>query len=390
MKKVRMGVVGCGGMGQGHIKNIKELPEAELTAVSDVDLETAKKVGTENNVPYFDDYHKLIKSGLCDAVLIATPHYLHHEIGIAAFKAGLHVLTEKPLTVTVSAADAFLAAAKKSQKVFSVMYQSRTVPEIRLARQIVESGQLGKIRRTLMIAPHYRSQAYYDSGGWRGTWLGEGGGVLMNQSPHGIDVFMLLAGLPSRVTARTRIRMHKIEVEDEADALLEYKNGGWGYYYTSTCENPSSPIFMEIVGDNGKIVLTIADSAKINVSKKELKFFTFKPSISEHNTSARNMWDFPNVKEEKLELPKAESGHKEIIRNFCAAILGKEKLISPGIHGLWSTEFINGIILSGKKGRPVDIPVNRKEYDKLLDGLKKKSKIKKVKKTERITDPRFK
>ena len=379
MKKVKIGVVGCGGMGQVHIKNINQLPEAQLTAVSDADPETAKKVGEENNVPCFDDYHKLIKSGLCGAVLIATPHYFHHEVGIAAFKAGLHVLSEKPITVTVTAADAFLSAARKSRKIFGVMFQQRTLPEIRLAREIIKSGRLGEIQRTLMVNPHYRSQAYYNSAGWRGTWLGEGGGVLLNQSPHGIDLFMLLAGVPSRVTAKTRTRMHKIEVEDEAEALLEYPNGAWGYYYTSTCENFTSPMFMEIVGDNGKIVLT----------DKEVKLFMFNPPVSKHNAVSKEMWAGPKIKEEKLKLPKAETGHKEIVRNFCAAILGREKLIASGTEGLWSVEFINGLILSGKKDKPVDIPVNRKEYDKLLDGLKKKSKAKKTKKVERTTDPRF-
>lgn len=372
-------MVGCGGMGQAHIKSIGELPVAKLAAVSDADPETAQKVGTEHGVPYFSDYHKLVESGLCDAVMIATPHYFHHEVGIAAFKSGLHVLTEKPITVTVSAADAFLAAAKKSKKIFGVMYQMRTLPPVRVARQIVESGRLGKIRRTLMVNPHYRSQAYYDSAGWRGTWLGEGGGVLLNQSPHGIDLFMLLGGVPSRVIAKTRTQMHKIEVEDEAEALIEYPNGAWGYYYTSTCENFESPIFMEIIGDNGKIVLT----------DKEVKLFTFTPAISKHNAASPKMWSGPEIKEEKLKMPKAESGHKEILRNFCAAILGREKLISPGDQGLRSTEFINGLILSGKTGRPVDFPVNRKQYDKLLNGLKKTSKTKKVKKVERTTDPKF-
>ncbi|MCX5642276.1 MAG: Gfo/Idh/MocA family oxidoreductase [Candidatus Omnitrophica bacterium] len=378
MKKIRIGMIGCGGMGQGHIKKIKELPEAQLAAVSDADPETARKIGTENNVPYFADYRKLIKSGLCDAVLIVTPHYFHHEIGIAAFKSGLHVLSEKPITVTVAAADAFLAAAKKSRKVFGVMFQQRTFPHVRLAREIIKSGRIGKIQRTLAVEPHYRSQAYYDSSTWRGTWLGEGGGVLINQSPHGIDLFMLLGGLPSRVIAKTRTKIHKIEVEDEVTALLEYPNGAWGYYYTSTCEDPASPLFMEIVGDSGKIVLT----------ENDVKLFTFKPSISKHNATAKTMWGGPEIKEEKLKLPKTESGHKEIIRNFCAAIMGREKLLAPGAEGLWSIEFINALILSGKKEKPVNIPVNRKEYEKLLDGLKKKSKIKKVKKVERTTDPR--
>jgi len=375
MEKVRIGVVGCGGMGREHIKNIKELPEAQLACVSDANPETAKRIGGENGVPCFDDYQQLLKSGFCDAVLIATPHYFHPEVGIAAFKAGLHVLSEKPIAVTVSAADAFLKAAKKSGKLFGVMFQQRALPEIRLARQIIKSGRLGEIRRTLMVNPHYRSQAYYDSAGWRGTWLGEGGGVLLNQSPHGIDLFLLLAGVPGRVTAKTRTGMHKIEVEDEAAALLEYKNGAWGYYYTTTSEDTRSPLMMEIVGDSGKLVIT----------EKEIRLYAFQPSISRHNATARIMGGGPEVREEKLELPVAETGHKEIVRNFCSAVLGREELIAPGAEGIWSVEFINALILSGKKNKSVKVPVNRKEYDKLLDGLKKKSKARKV----RVPDPKF-
>ncbi len=378
MEQVRIGVIGCGGMGQGHIKLIKELNEARLTAVSDVDEETAKKVGEENRVPFFSDYQRLIESGLCDAVLIATPHYFHHEIGIAAFQAGLHVLSEKPITVTVKDADRFLKAAEESGKVFSVMYQQRTLPEVRLARKIIESGRLGEVWRTLMVNPHYRSQAYYESAGWRGTWLGEGGGVTINQAPHGIDLFLLLGGLPVQVTAKTRTRMHKIEVEDEVCALLEYENGAWGYYYTSTCEAPQTS-YMEICGDCGKLVLT--DNA--------IKFYAIKPAISKHNLSSQSMWEMPEVMEERPDIPPVESGHKEIIRNFCGAILTGEKLIAPGSEGLWSVEFINALILSGKKGKPVPIPVNREEYEALIAELKKGSQIKKVAKVERTTDPRF-
>jgi len=378
MEQVRIGVIGCGGMGQGHIKLIKELNEARLTAVSDVDEETAKKVGEENRVPFFSDYQRLIESGLCDAVLIATPHYFHHEIGIAAFQAGLHVLSEKPITVTVKDADRFLKAAEESGKVFSVMYQQRTLPEVRLARKIIESGRLGEVWRTLMVNPHYRSQAYYESAGWRGTWLGEGGGVTINQAPHGIDLFLLLGGLPVQVTAKTRTRMHKIEVEDEVCALLEYENGAWGYYYTSTCEAPQTS-YMEICGDCGKLVLT--DNA--------IKFYAIKPAISKHNLSSQSMWEMPEVMEERPDIPPVESGHKEIIRNFCGAILTGEKLIAPGSEGLWSVEFINALILSGKKGKPVPIPVNREEYEALIAELKNGSQIKKVAKVERTTDPRF-
>ena len=376
MQKVRIGVIGLGGMGQEHINKIKEIPEAELTAVSDVDSEIVKKISQEYKVPGFTNYEKLLKSNLIDAVLIATPHYFHPEIGIKAMKKGIHSLSEKPIAVSVAAADKFLQAAKKSGVVFAVMYQQRTLSEIRLARKLIESGRLGKIKRTSLIEPNYRSQAYYDSGTWRATWKGEGGGVLINQAPHGIDLFLLLGGLPARVTAKVRTHLHKIEVEDEACALLEYPNGAWGYYYTTTNEVPVTTS-MEISGDKGKLLY----------QNGLLKFYSFKSSIVELTFSSTDMWASPEVVEEKLELPQCETGHKEIMRNFCRSILFKEELIAPGEEGIWTVELFNALILSGKKNKSVDIPVDREEYEELLESLKKTSQEKRVKKIERVTDP---
>ncbi|TKJ47151.1 oxidoreductase [Candidatus Aerophobetes bacterium Ae_b3a] len=375
-EKVRIGVIGLGGMGQGHIIRIKDIPEAELTAVSDIDPELTRKSSDENRVPGFAGYERLLASTLIDAVLIATPHYFHPEIGIAAMEAGIHCLSEKPIAVSVDAADKFVQAARKNKRVFAVMYQYRTLPEVRLARKIIESGRLGQIRRTCMIEPNYRTQAYYDSAGWRATWKGEGGGVLINQAPHGIDLFLLLGGLPSRVTAREHTRLHRIEVEDEAAALLEYPNRAWGYYYTSTNEVPVG-VFMEISGDKGKLVY----------QNGLLKLYSLKSPIPEFTFSSREMWASPEVIEEELELPQCETGHKEIIRNFCRSILFGEKLIAPGEEGIWTVEFFNALILSGKKNKSVDIPVNRGEYKNLLESLKKISREKKVKKIKRVTDP---
>lgn len=376
-EKVRIGVIGLGGMGQEHIIRIKDIPEAELTAVSDIDPELTKKSSDENKVPGFTDCKKLLASTLIDAILIATPHYFHPEIGIAAMEAGIHCLSEKPIAVSVDAADRFVQAARKNKRVFAVMYQYRTLPEVRLARKIIESGRLGQTRRTCMIEPNYRTQAYYDSAGWRATWKGEGGGVLINQAPHGIDLFLLLGGLPSRVTAREHTRLHRIEVEDEAAALLEYPNRAWGYYYTSTNEVPVG-VFMEISGDNGKLVY----------QNGLLKLYSLKSPIPEFTFSSREMWASPEVIEEELELPQCETGHKEIIRNFCRSILFGERLIAPGEEGIWTVEFFNALILSGKKNEPVDIPVNRGEYEDLLQSLKKTSRENKAKKTKRVTDPR--
>jgi len=378
MKKVKLGVIGLGGMGQGHLKSIKDISEAQLTAVSDIDSKVTRKTSEECRVPGFVNYKELLENKLVDAVVIATPHYFHPEIGIAAMKRGIHCLSEKPIAVSVSTADKFVEEAEESGVVFAVMYQFRALPEMRLAKKIIQSRRLGQVRRTCMIESYYRSQAYYDSATWRATWKGEGGGVLINQAPHGIDLFLLLGGVPSTITAMTRTRLHNIEVEDEVSALLEYSNGAWGYYYNTTNEVPPMS-FIEIAGDNGKMVY----------QNGSLTLYTAKTPIPEFTFSTEEMWAEPEVVEEKLELAQCETKHKAIIRNFCRSILFKEELIAPGHQGIWSVEFINALLLSGKKRKPVDIPVDRGEYEDFLNGLKKISQEKRKKRIKRITDPRY-
>lgn len=374
---VRIGVIGVGGMGSAHCKGIKDLKEAKLTLVCDIEAEVAKAKGEEFNVPYFTDYKKAIKSGLCDAVIVATPHWVHPEISIFAFNNGLHVLSEKPIAVTVADADRMIASAKKNRRVFAVMYQRRTTNLVKKLKELIKSGTIGEITRTLCIDPWYRAQSYYDSGTWRATWRGEGGGVLINQAPHTIDLFTQVAGLPVKVNAMVRTRLHKIEVEDEVSATLEYKNQAWGYYYTSTCE-PVGPFHMEVVGDKGKIV----------VSGNEVTLYRYSVPVSKFTYQAKNMWDSLDVKEEKIEIePDVVSGHSEVIRNFASAILKGEKLVSPGAEGLSSVEFLNACILSGKKNKAVKIPVSRTEYNTLMKKLIRTSKIKRAVKVQRVTDP---
>ena len=380
MEKIRIGVVGMGGMGYAHAKSVVSLEETELTCVCDVEEEVAKESGDEFEVEYFTDYIKLIRSGLCDGVIVATPHWAHPEVSIFAMENGLHVLSEKPIAVTVSGADKMIEAAKRNKRVFAVMYQKRTEPAIRKAIGIVKNGTLGRIQRTLFIDPQCRAQAYYDSGTWRATWQGEGGGVLINQAPHGMDFFIELGGLPRVVTAKTRTTLHKIEVEDEACAFLEYENGAWGYYYTTTCE-AGGGAYLELTGDKGKLVLRGG----------ELRLYTFSEPLSEFIPKAADMWAIPEVKEEQFEIASdtTTGSHSVIIRNFARAILGEEPLLSPGEDGLKTVEFINAIILSGKKEKPVEVPVDREEYDSFIKGLGETSKLKKLVKAQRVTDPRF-
>jgi predicted dehydrogenase len=378
MKQVRFGIIGTGGMGSGHCASMSQIKEAKLTAVCDINPVVAKSIGEQYSVPSFTKAEDLLDSNFVDAVLIATPHYFHPPFAIEAFKRGVHVVSEKPISVTVSAADDMVRAAKASGLKFGVMYQMRALGRCQAARKVVLERRLGEIYRTSLVMGWYRSQAYYDSGGWRATWAGEGGGVLINQAPHFLDLFTWLGGLPSSVTGRTRTRLHEIEVEDEAFATLEYPNGAHGYLYASTTESPGHEM-MELCGDKGKLVM----------HGSSLRLFRIKPSIKRHSVEALEMWGSPDVEEVPLKIPKGAGTHAEITRDFCRAVLQDKPLLSPGEDGVNAVEMINAIIQSSNTGKPVDLPVDREAYDRLLAKLQKGSKAKKQIVEQRVTDQHY-
>ncbi len=379
--KVRFGVIGTGGMGSGHCEMLPKIPETTLAAVCDIDPKAREATSAKYGVPTFATHTELLDSGLVDAVVIATPHYFHPTIALEAFQRKIHVLSEKPLAVTVSSADAMIVGAKASGCKFGVMYQMRSEPQNAAARKVVESGVLGDIYRTSVVMGWYRSQAYYNSGGWRATWAGEGGGVLINQAPHYLDLFTWLGGLPKTITGQTRTRLHDIEVEDEAFATLEYANGAHGYLYASTTEVPNHNL-IEICGDKGKLVL---DNGKLRVDGLDTP-------IREFTRTNESMWASPKSSESGVELPADPpiKGHAAITQNFARSILFGEPLISPGEDGLNAVEMINGLILSGKTGKTVSVPVNRAEYDHLIGELKAGSRQKAAVNEQRVTDPNFK
>jgi len=376
--KVRIGVIGTGGMGSGHCSRMSEIEEAELTCVCDVDPQVAKEVGEKYGVPYYTRSTDLLRSRRVDAVLIATPHYFHPTIAVEAFKRRIHVLSEKPIAVTVSAADKMIAAALESGCVFGVMYQMRSIARLQLAKKIIAEGRLGEIYRTSMVVGWYRSQAYYDSGGWRATWTGEGGGVLINQAPHFLDLYAWLGGLPVKLRGETRTRIHDIEVEDEAFATLQYANGAHGYLYASTTEVPGHEQ-IEVCGDRGKVM----------IQGSSLKVWENKQPIKEHVRGAKEMWGSPGAEEVKFDMPEGGGSHQDITRSFCRAIISGEPLIAPGVEGLWAVELINALILSGHTGKEVSLPVDRRKYDRLLAGLKRGSQEKGAVTGVRETDPHY-
>lgn len=358
MKKIKFAVIGTGGMGMNHCEYLNEIPEAELVGICDVNPEIAKKTAEKFKLKkFYTNYQQLINNEDINAVIIATPHYYHPPIAIYAMERKIHVLTEKPLAVSVSEADKMIEAAKKNKVSFSVMFQRRTMPDCKLAKKIIDEGKIGKICRVFLRMAAYRTQAYYDSAAWRGTWKGEGGGILINQAPHEIDILCWLVGLPEELTAKVFRRIHKIEVEDEAHALLKYRNGAIGYLFLSTAEIGGD--LYEIIGEEGKLI----------IGNGGIRFFRFEENIQKFTFTTNETWGVPKFHEEKLEIPQQEYGHKVIIENFIKNILHGETLISPGEEGIYSLEVLNAILLSGIKGKAVKIPIDRSEFDELLTGL---------------------
>lgn len=372
MKNVRIGIIGLGNMGQCHVRLLKEkrIRHCKLTAVCDGDKSRLK--GFDNNIAKFTDSRKLIRSGNVDAILIATPHYSHTDIGIDALKQKLHVLVEKPISVHKADCKRLIAAHTDKKQVFAAMFNQRTNPYYKKIKELIDSGQLGKIMRVNWIVTNwFRPEYYYASGGWRATWAGEGGGVLLNQCPHQLDLLQWLCGMPKKVRGFCGLgKRHKIEVEDEVTAYLEYPNGATGVFITSTGEAPGTNR-LEIAGDNGKIVL--------EDNSHSILFVRNKIPVTKFNKTAREAFACPAV--EHIKIPVRDTGgqHKEIIQNFVDTILGKASLIAPAAEGIYSVELANAMLYSSLIGKPVGLPLESKVFERKLRKLIKESKfVKKV------------
>lgn len=377
MKRVRFGVIGVGGMGIAHAYLIQRSEEADLVAVCSASVERTRQVAQRLGVPGFTDYRKLLRNRLVDAVLIATPHPSHAEIAEYAFQQSVHVLCEKPLAVSIWEGRRMVDTARRHGCLLGAMLQMRTEKHYRIARKAVEEGVVGNLIRAQMLATWCRNQTYYQSASWRGTWAGEGGGVLLNQALRQMDIFCWLAGLPCKVSAQIRTRYHQIEVEGEAFALLEYPNGAHGYIYVNVSEVPYTRHF-EVVGEQGKMVI---DGEQVSGSR-------LVPSITQYMEQAQDMWEVPASKTWVPNLPEDETGHKAVIRNFARVLLGQEEaLIAPGEESLWSLELANAIILSAKRGKTVELPLDGQEYDALLQELRASSQPKQLAQEVRRTDP---
>ncbi|MDR0315750.1 MAG: Gfo/Idh/MocA family oxidoreductase [Treponema sp.] len=352
MAKVRLGIIGIGNMGSVHAKNIADgqVEDMELAAVADWEPQrrawAAGLLGAE--FPVFADGSELIKSGNLDAVLIAVPHYQHPPLAIEAFNAGLHVLCEKPAGVYTKQVREMNDAAAKSGKVFAMMFNQRTNSHYRKMHELVTGGSLGAIMRASWIITNwFRTEAYYISGGWRGTWDGEGGGVLLNQCPHQLDMFQWICGMPSRVRAFCHNgKWHNIEVEDDVSAYFEFPNGATGTFITSTGEYPGANRF-EISLEKGKLV---------NDGGSELTLHRLNVSQREFCKTSQEGFAAPECTVEKLAVENSNPQHIGVMRAFAGRILRGEPLVAEGHEGINGLMLSNAMHLSSWLDKTVDIP----------------------------------
>jgi predicted dehydrogenase len=386
-QKVKIGVVGLGGMGNSHLRYLTQMDNVELVGVCDVVKEKADKTAALYNTKAYYSHTELFEKSGLEAVLIAVPHYGHTPISIYAFNQGIHVLCEKPIAVHVNDAKKTIAAYEQAKEknpniIFAIMFQERTLPFHKKIKDIIDGGELGKlIRATWINTKWFRSQLYFDSGDWRATWAGEGGGILTNQCPHNLDLYQWLFGVPARINGFAHIgKYHDIEVEDEVTGYFEHENGMVGHFIVTTAETPGSNR-MEIVGENGKLVYEDEKIVFYRTRESMLRF------IKESQTR------MGNVENWYTEIPvnvNALSGHRMVTEKFIAAIQnGGGELIAHGSEGINGLTIANAIMLSSFNDQTVKLPMDGDEYERKLKELIQTSKYVKAVRNNGVMDVSF-
>jgi predicted dehydrogenase len=368
---VRIGVIGIGNMGTIHVESLlaHKIKRAEVTAICDIEPKALAKFP---QLKSFSDSKDMIRSGLVDAVILSMPHYGHTPIGIDALSSGLNVLCEKPLAVHKADCERMIAAYQKRpdpRKKFAIMFNQRTDPRYIKVKRMIEAGELGEIRRiNWIITDWFRTQTYYASGGWRATWKGEGGGVLINQCPHNLDLMQWMFGLPSKVRAFCKFgRWHHIETEDQVTAYLEYPNGATGIFVTTTGESPGTNR-LEIAAERGRVVI---EGGKITFTRN------LEP-MTEFSHTTKELWGRPETWHIDIPVHGYGGQHNEVLQNFVDAVLDDTPLIAQAEEGLRSVELGNSMILSTLLDKTVDLPIDPAVYEQQLKKLVADSKFEKT------------
>jgi predicted dehydrogenase len=356
MTNVRLGIIGLGNMGVGHAENVlsRKVSRCELTAVCDHnDSRLARFTGAKAYTRSED----LIRSQLVDAVLIATPHFSHTTIGIDALRQGLHVLVEKPISAHKADCERLIAGHTNPRQAFAVMFQQRTDPYYQKVRELVRGGELGGVRRiNWIITNWFRLQAYYASSDWRATWAGEGGGVLLNQCPHNLDLFQWIFGMPAKVRGFCQFgRYHDIEVEDDVTAYFEFTDGTTAVFVTSTGEAPGTNR-LEVAAERGHVVY---ENDTLTFTRNEVPMSEFSRTSDKHFAT-------PPTTEQQFTFPNHGGQHVELLQNFIDAILDGKPLIAPAREGIHSVELANAILFSSALNATVTLPLDAAAYERYL------------------------
>ncbi len=367
-KTVRVGIIGMGNIGKHHAAYLRAggVAQCELTSVCSP---SPWKLDSYKPIKIFGDPAALLESGEVDAVILATPHYQHTTLGILALERGLHVMVEKPISAhTADAVRLIEAHRSRPNQVFGAMFQLRTEPRYLKIQKLIRDRDLGEIvRMNWIITDWYRTEAYYASGGWRATWKGEGGGVLLNQCLHNLDTLAWLLGMPVKVRGFCQLgRYHSIEVEDDVTAYFDYSNGATGVFVTSTGEAPGTNR-LEIAGTRGRVVL---ESNRLLYTRNE-------QCMTQFSREATVGFSKPDVWHVEIPFENAATPHATLMQNFVDAILDGTPLIAPGAEGLCSVELANAILYSSLLGASLDLPLDGGAYETRLNQLIRDSRIEK-------------
>lgn len=381
---LKLGVVGVGGIASMHVDNIVtgKCPDIEIVAMADR-KESRRKWAAEKvpTAKIFTEGADLIKSGLCEAVLIAVPHYQHPEMTILALQNGLHVMCEKPAGVyTLQVREMIAEANKHPELTFAMMFNQRTNCVYRKIKEMVENKTIGELKRVnWIITDWYRTQFYYDSGDWRATWAGEGGGVLLNQDPHQLDLLQWMFGLPVKIHAFCHeAKYHDIEVEDDVTAYMEFANGATGVFVTSTGDAPGTNR-LEVTGTKGKIV---CDYNSLNFTELEV-------DEREWCVTEKSGYKIPNTKQIQVETDGENPQHIGVLNAFVKHIKEETPLVADGREGINGLMISNAMYLSSWTKQTVDLPIDEQKFLDLLNEKRKTSKHKVVAETTMSIDGSF-
>ena len=367
MKEVHFGIIGMGVQGSlyasiltGRNPGIPRPAGCVLTAVSSRSDKSAEAAGL--GVRYFRDWRALVDSGECDAVILTIPHFQHHEIAVYALNAGVHVLCEKPAGVRASDVWKMLDAEAVSTASLGVFFQQRTIPLFRSIRRIIESGELGPLRRSNWILNTYwRPDSYYASASWRGTWKGEGGGMLVNQLPHYLDLWLYLCGMPEGIHALTIEGAHRnIHVENDVTVLARYPGGATGVFVACT-HDPMGTDRLELDFEGGKIIVENSSRAQVHRFRRTEQQWNRELSMGQMEQLVK-MPGHHDTQEIDEGLAYGIS-HRRVMENFARHIRLGEPLIATGLDGLRQVELANAIALSGWLNETVPCPCDSARYD---------------------------